>query len=650
MFIILNILQILYYNNFDVDISGQEIIQDYKVKEFDLTNLHPDTKYLICFRVTRKRFLSLDLSNNETVTVKPPLLLRSNITKALDRNSSINKPYLRNIVLEKTGSASQLIFNDNSSLNRSHRLHSINIPKMNDEYVAEMKCQVTFTQFLHWTAILCSLIGIIVALILSIIIFLVLKSRAYRTKHHDRKMFLNQKGQLSARRIGSGEDEEDGEDMSNANKLRHPHNHPHHHHHHHHHPHSAHHHHHCHHVPHPHNQNQHHAHYHCHLNSSKKSLVKPEHSTRCANHQKTKSSSSSSLSSPSCLKSSDKTGIIRDKSSRHNLTTTEVVCETHSMKPNNNNNTNELHLSEKQLEDWENELKNIEESNDTVTDNTKKSIPVVKPPDVVKNNICIPSVNSVKTQKTSQTIQQDSVTLLESIESVKEMETKRTVSFKDDTPVQINQNPLKKDVHLTNMTSTHSTSFDSHSDDMYNLSKPISISARESHLIHSRHHIPENLISDGNNDSLLFNSKHSINKQVSVNKNLSYSSNNKDYNKKYEICSPLLSDIEQKPQSPSIYDKNQNDFNTPLIPNSSNIQGVTTLVPSVQNPSTTGRKLATPTTTTDNNILLSTSTDSRKNFLENDKNWLLTTKESSNLLIGQNEQKSIFHTQLIETL
>uniref|UniRef100_A0AA85JSY9 Fibronectin type-III domain-containing protein n=1 Tax=Trichobilharzia regenti TaxID=157069 RepID=A0AA85JSY9_TRIRE len=571
--------KILYYNNFDVDISGQEIIQDYKVKEFDLTNLHPDTKYLICFRVTRKRFLSLDLSNNESVTVKPPppLLLRSNITKASERNSSVNNPYRRNIVLEKTG-ASQLIFNDNSPLNRSHRLHSINMPKMNDEYVAEMKCQVTFTQFLHWTAILCSLIGIIIALILSITIFLVLKSRAYRTKHHDRKMFLNQKGQSSARRIGSGEDdEEDGEDMSSANKLRHPHNHPHHphhhhhHHHHHQHPHSAyhqHHHHHCHHVPHTHNQNQQHSHHHCHLNSSKKSLVvKQEHSTRCPNHQKTKSSSSSSLSSPSCLKSSDKTGIIRDKSSRHNLTTTELVCETHSTKPNNNNNnnktTNELHLSEKQLEDWENELKNIEESNDTVDDNTKKSIPVVKPPDVVKNNISIPTVNSVKTQKTSQSIPQDSVTLLESIESVKEMETKRTVSFKDDTPVQIqiNQNPVKKDVHLTNMTSTqHSTSYDSHNDDiMYNLSKPISISARESHLIHSRHQIPENLISDGNNDSLLFNSTHSINKQVNVNKNLSYSSHNKDYNKKYEICSPLLSDIEQKPQSSSFHDKNLAD-------------------------------------------------------------------------------------------
>ncbi|WP_163368536.1 hypothetical protein, partial [Klebsiella aerogenes] len=59
-----------------------------------------------------------------------------------------------------------------------HRRSSIALA-MGSGYVAEMKCEVTFTRFLHWTAVLCSLIGIIIALLLSIMIYSILKSRAY---------------------------------------------------------------------------------------------------------------------------------------------------------------------------------------------------------------------------------------------------------------------------------------------------------------------------------------------------------------------------------------------------------------------------------------------------------------------------------------
>ncbi|XP_018644958.1 hypothetical protein Smp_143310 [Schistosoma mansoni] len=200
-----NLLQqakILYYNDLDVDLLGQEIIQDYHIKEFDLTNLHPDTKYLICFRVTRKRYIG------SSILSSPSLYVQGNGTIATltpTFKSSVHHQNKANIVNNMSDNLQYKLKTNNpmitykniSFLSRSHRQQSsFNIPKLNNEYVAEMKCEVTFTRFLHWTAVLCSLIGIIIALLLSIMIYSILKSRAYKAKQSERKMFLNQKGEL----------------------------------------------------------------------------------------------------------------------------------------------------------------------------------------------------------------------------------------------------------------------------------------------------------------------------------------------------------------------------------------------------------------------------------------------------------------------
>ncbi|VDP18682.1 unnamed protein product [Schistosoma margrebowiei] len=193
----------------DVDLLGQEIIQDYQIKEFDLTNLHPDTKYLICFRVTRKRFVSSSISSSpSSLSSSPSLYIQSNGTIATltptfkssihhqNKTNNVNN-ISDNLKYQQKINNPIISYKNISFLNRSYRQQSSLInSKFNNEYVAEMKCQITFTRFLHWTAILCSLIGIVIALLLSIMIFSILKSRAYKLKQSERKMYFNQKGEL----------------------------------------------------------------------------------------------------------------------------------------------------------------------------------------------------------------------------------------------------------------------------------------------------------------------------------------------------------------------------------------------------------------------------------------------------------------------
>ncbi|CAH8481396.1 unnamed protein product [Schistosoma mattheei] len=597
-----NLLQqakILYYNDLDVDLLGQEIIQDYQIKEFDLTNLHPDTKYLICFRVTRKRFVSSSISSSS-----PSLYIQSNGTIATltpTFKSSVHHQNKTNIVNNMSDTLqyqqkinnSMISYKNISFLSRSHRQQSsINIPKFNNEYVAEMKCQVTFTRFLHWTAVLCSLIGIVIALLLSIMIFSILKSRAYKIKQSERKMYFNQKGEKTSIRK---------QEPCNYNKM---------------------------------------------ISSSPLSL------STCY-----KSSSSST---------SDKLGKMKDKNIKLNI-------------PSEVKEDNEMNISKQQLEDWENTLKNIETDNtiiiekDNMLNSTIKPVTYGNNTDITNdinhsnNNDNESTMNNIKIQKTSETILPNPI-----------MESKRTVSFKDDTTTTTSSktntttiitttNNIANTPTLNNNTDSNNnnsnnindgilqnsilecnnsiqlTSLDSHNDELNNndFIKPISISLTESSLIHFRHHIPEYTQMDNSNNRL-------------------QSKNPSSY---FEIKSPLLKEFEQK-SCTSMYpvdNENENNINTtddnPKINDNRMIQIVTNkLSPNevtVQLPITPNNS---PINTIGKNSTvsipgISTSDNDGKHFISNNENWFITSSGStSNVLVDKNEQKSIFCTQLIETL
>ncbi|CAH8482995.1 unnamed protein product [Schistosoma intercalatum] len=701
-----NLLQqakILYYNDLDVDLIGQEIIQDYQIKEFDLTNLHPDTKYLICFRVTRKRFVSSSISSSS-----PSLYIQSNGTIATltpTFKSSIHHQNKTNIVNNMSDNLQyqqkinnpMISYKNISFLSRSHRQQSsINIPKLDNEYVAEMKCQVTFTRFLHWTAVLCSIIGIVIALLLSIMIFSILKSRAYKVKQSERKMYFNQKGELlltGHKKVGDihdddNDDDEEENNLLNSNKVphfchySHPHyQHHHHHHHHHHHYYQQHHHHHPH--PHPHSHHQHHhhhlpqehvqnqhIHYHCRSNSSKKTSIRKQEP---CNYNKMISSSPLSLStcykSSSSSSTSDKLGKMKDKNIKLNI-------------PSEVKEDNEMNISKQQLEDWENTLKNIETDNtiiiekDNMLNSITKPVTYINNTDITNdinhsnNNNNESTMNNIKIQKTSETILPNPI-----------MESKRTVSFKDDTTtttttssttntttiitttnniantptlnnnIDSNNNSnnindgIRQNSVLESNNSIQLTSLDSHNDELNNndFIKPISISLTESSLIHFRHHIPEYTQMDNNN-----------------NNNRLQSNNPSSY---FEIKSPLLKEFEQK-SCTSMYpvdNEHENNINTTddnlKINDNRMIQFVTNkLCPNevtVQLPITPNNS---PINTIGKNSTvsipgISTSDNDGKHFISNNENWFITSSGStSNVLVDKNEQKSIFCTQLIETL
>ncbi|KAK4472837.1 hypothetical protein MN116_002711 [Schistosoma mekongi] len=676
-----NLLQqakILYYNDLDVDLLGQEIIHDYQIKEFDLTNLHPDTKYLICFRVTRKRFIGSTISssvlynqNNDTKT-----------TSSIHQKKLLKNDHLQSTTVKQTNNSNHqmITYKTISSLNRSNRIRqSINMPRMNDEYVAEMECQVTFTRFLHWTALLCSLIGIIIALLLSITIFFIMKSRADKTKKYNRKMCLNQKGQLLlvGRRTmnGVGEDDEEEDNLSNCNKLHHfcHHPHPHHHHHHHHHFYQHHHLHHSqhqhYHSAHQHTQN-HHIHYHCRNNSSsKKSSLKQEHCIQRYNQNKTNTLSSpfplSSLSTSISRKSPDKLETLStDKSSRIVNVPSEVIED------------NEIHISKQQLEDWENTLKNIEEADNTVMMRTNDKICITSTKPIVacntNDNLNVisnpPVMDGIKIPESLEIDRTDSLVFLsENIESVKVMGNKRTVSFKDDTTTNTtNDSSSSSDtthwiVLHTDVNSIQLDSTDSHNDEFSNFHKPISISITESSLmndlkaIESDYNKVEHITCSKTSSSSCSNNRHY----------LQHTTNTNNYS---EIQSPLLKDFEQWSNLSPVYTLD-NDTDKHFVKQKvvgDDNSDITDNLSNKQNTNTTSLQISTITSSIDRNstvtminnkpLLIDISStdnvdDNGKHIISTDESWFLTsTSKSSSKLMNNYEQKSIFYAQLVETL
>ncbi|CAH8463399.1 unnamed protein product [Heterobilharzia americana] len=256
------------------------------------------------------------------------------------------------------------------------------------------------------------------------------------------------------------------------------------------------------------------------------------------------------------------------------------------------------------------------------------------------------------------------------------MESTRTVSFKDDTSMlciatdvnsdncKLNQHTIRKDLpNSTNLTSSQFNLTSPHREEFHDLNKPVSISVTESYLVHSRHHVPEYLSSENNNnDSILFITADSVTKPVNAITESSFSTTHidfcKEYNHTYEIQSPLLKDCERKSHlfindenfADSVFDTSRHAVcsEPSLIVTSPLLTTVQSTLLPVQTTPTNGKK--TSLSTTENKTHLNTPIDSRKNTIQRDENWLLRSEELSSVLISQNEQKSIFHTQLVETL
>lgn len=389
--------------------------------------------------------------------------------------------------------------------------------------------------------------------------------------------------------------------------------------------------------------------------------------------------SSSPLSLSTCYKSSsstsDKLGKMKDKNIKLNI-------------PSEVKEDNEMNISKQQLEDWENTLKNIETDNTIIIEKDNMLNSITKPvtysnnTDITNdinhnnNNNNESTMNNIKIQKTSETILSNPI-----------MESKRTVSFKDDTTtttttttssttntttiitttnniantptlnnnIDSNNNNISDGILqnsvLESNNSIQLTSLDSHNDELNNndFIKPISISLTESSLIHFRHHIPEYTQMDNNNNNRL------------------QSNNPSSY---FEIKSPLLKEYEQK-SCTSMYpvdNEHENNINTTddnpqindnrmiqFVTNKLNPNEVTVQLPITSNnsPINTIGKNST-VSIPDNDALLidiSTSDNDGKHFISNNENWFITSSGStSNVLVDKNEQKSIFCTQIIETV
>lgn len=355
---------------------------------------------------------------------------------------------------------------------------------------------------------------------------------------------------------------------------------------------------------------------------------------------------------------------------------------------------NEMNISKQQLEDWENTLKNIETDNTIIIEKDNMLNSTIKPA-TYSNNADITNdinhsnnnnnespTNTIKIQKNSETILPNPI-----------IENKRTVSFKDDTTTTTttttssttntatiitttnnivntpalnnntdsnnNSNNINDGIHQNSVqespNSIQLTSLDSHNDEFNNNNfiKPISISLTESSLMHFRHHIPEYTQMDNNNNNQL---------------------QGKNPSCYFEIKSPLLKEFEQK-SCTSIYpidneneklDKNNNNTTDDhfklndnrmiqIVTNQLNTTDVTVQSPITPNNSTINTIGKNSTISIPENdallIDISTNDNDRKHFISNDKNWFITSsKSTSNVLVDKNEQKSIFRTQLIETL
>lgn len=173
-------------------------IYDSNINKLQLENMLPNTKYLICLRVTRQRnpsshvlqyqpqasskhsIFSLHLNNSKISKSKndqfklTTFMLENSLNQTV---KSMIKPYSLNFNLSKqTGNS---LFNSSSfGFNHWKSIAAENQTNIN-EYVSEMECHFIFTQIIHWSAIMSIIVGFVLAFSLFCLIYLFIKFQNY---------------------------------------------------------------------------------------------------------------------------------------------------------------------------------------------------------------------------------------------------------------------------------------------------------------------------------------------------------------------------------------------------------------------------------------------------------------------------------------
>ncbi|CAL8070296.1 unnamed protein product [Calicophoron daubneyi] len=161
-------LTIFYYTQIDLDISEQDPIFDPNVHTHELSNLNLDTKYTVCLRISRKRH------------EKASLIKQGQSSTEAVAASSLRRVY-RNSDLTSLGAGKRALLNhtDRPKFDHAH-----------GAYVAEMRCVDIVTKQFHWSAFISSLVGIFIAILIALCVFIVLKRwqvRAVNSKRDQRQ-------------------------------------------------------------------------------------------------------------------------------------------------------------------------------------------------------------------------------------------------------------------------------------------------------------------------------------------------------------------------------------------------------------------------------------------------------------------------------
>ncbi|CAI2737721.1 unnamed protein product [Dicrocoelium dendriticum] len=138
--------KILYYADGDSDISERTGISQPTHQSYVLRDLRPNTQYLVCLRVIRQRMRHLGGSYGAPGQPNDPdMQLETESIK-------------------------------NASLPKDMRLK--------EPYVAEMQCDLAFTRRTYFPALLSSLVGVILALVLTVLLFTALLRRRSSYAHN----------------------------------------------------------------------------------------------------------------------------------------------------------------------------------------------------------------------------------------------------------------------------------------------------------------------------------------------------------------------------------------------------------------------------------------------------------------------------------
>ncbi|KAF8568419.1 hypothetical protein P879_08415 [Paragonimus westermani] len=152
--------RIFYYGDTDAHISGQKLIYDSAIQSQEIENLVPNMQYLVCLRVTRRRNKESGQSNKQVHQSLTSLDSRSSVKLKQQHEQPLKQFYPRN-----------------GSTVTSSTVSSNHVPLIRGAgtYVAEMECRVASTKLVHWSAFISSLVGISVAVLISLLIFVMLR-------------------------------------------------------------------------------------------------------------------------------------------------------------------------------------------------------------------------------------------------------------------------------------------------------------------------------------------------------------------------------------------------------------------------------------------------------------------------------------------